>query len=89
MGISYAYKDVYIEAQNKIRSKPYSLGRTELGRLVAETSGQINGTTLQIPSTNYHTPNETASLSSIAAVIELLMSYVDPSSEHQSLSDLR
>ena len=89
IGISYAYKDAYIEAQNKIRSKPYSLGRTELGRLVAETSGQINGTTLQIPSTNYHTPNETASLSSIAAVIELLMSYVDPASEHQTPSDLR
>ena len=76
LGISYAYKDDYIKAQNKIRSKPYSLGQTELGRLVAATDGEINGTTLQIPSTNYHTPDETASLSSIEAVIELLMSYV-------------
>jgi putative aminopeptidase FrvX len=76
MGISYSYKDEYIKAQNKIRSKPYSLGCTELGRLVAETNGQINGTTLQIPSTGYHTPNETASISSIDAVIKLLMSYV-------------
>lgn len=76
MGISYAYKDAYIEAQNKIRSKPYSLGRTELGRLATATDGRINGTTLQIPSTDYHTPNETASLLSVAAVIELLMSYV-------------
>lgn len=76
MGISYSFKDDYILAQNKIRSKPYSLGRTELGRLVAATSGEINGTTLQIPSTGYHTPRETASLSSIDAVIRLLMSYV-------------
>jgi putative aminopeptidase FrvX len=76
MGISYSYKDDYILAQNKIRTKPYSLGRTELGRLVAATNGEINGTTLQIPSTGYHTPHETASLSSIDAVIRLLMSYV-------------
>ncbi|MGV2828396.1 hypothetical protein [Myxosarcina sp. GI1(2024)] len=53
------------------------MGRTELGRLVAATEGQINGTTLQIPTTGYYTPNETASLSSIAAAIELLMSYLN------------
>ena len=40
------------------------------------TEGEINGTTLQIPSTEYHTPNETASLSSVDAVIRLLMSYI-------------
>ncbi|BAU66415.1 hypothetical protein STA3757_38190 [Stanieria sp. NIES-3757] len=76
LGISYSYKDAYIEAQNLGRSKPLSLGRTELGRIVAATNGQINGTTLQIPTTGYHTHNETASLSSIAAVITLLMSYI-------------
>jgi putative aminopeptidase FrvX len=76
MGISYSYKDVYIQAQNKLCNKSYSLGRTELGRLVMATEGKINGTTLQIPSTDYHTPNETASLSSIDAVIRLLMSYI-------------
>jgi putative aminopeptidase FrvX len=76
MGISYTYKDAYIEAQNRERSKPLSLGRTELGRLVAATNGQINGTTLQIPTTGYHTPHETAALSSVTAVIDLLMSYV-------------
>ena len=76
MGISYSYKDVYIQAQNKINNTSYSLGRTELGRLVTATEGEINGTTLQIPSTEYHTPNETASLSSIDAVIRLLMSYI-------------
>ncbi len=76
LGITYNYKDAYIEAQNKERSKPLSLGRTELGRLVVASGGNINGTTLQIPTTGYHTAEETASLASIRATIQLLMSYV-------------
>jgi putative aminopeptidase FrvX len=76
MGISYSYKDAYIEAQNRERGKSYSLGRTELGRLVTASNGEINGTTLQIPSTEYHTPNETAAIDAIAAVRYLLMSYI-------------
>ena len=74
MGITYSYKDTYIQTQNKINNTSYSLGRTELGRIATATKGEINGTTLQIPSTEYHTPNETASLSSVDAVIKLLMS---------------
>jgi putative aminopeptidase FrvX len=76
MGISYSYKDAYIEAQNRELGKSYSLGRTELGRLVTATNGEINGTTLQIPSTEYHTSNETTTLDAIAAWRKLLMSYV-------------
>jgi putative aminopeptidase FrvX len=76
LGIRYSYKDAYIEEQNQSRSKPLPLGRTELGRLVAATGGAINGTTLQIPTTGYHTSEETASLVSIAAALKLLMSYV-------------
>jgi putative aminopeptidase FrvX len=74
--IPYSYKDTWIEAQNLNRTKPLSLGRTELGRLVAATGGQINGTTLQIPTTGYHTASETASLSSIRAAIRLLRCFV-------------
>jgi putative aminopeptidase FrvX len=74
--ITYSYKDAYIEVQNRERTKPLSLGRTELGRLVVASEGNINGTTLQIPTTGYHTAEETASLASINAVISLLMSYV-------------
>ena len=76
LGIPYTYKDSWIEAQNEGRIKPLSLGRTELGRLVAATAGQINGTTLQIPTTGYHTASETASLSSIRAAIRLLETYI-------------
>jgi putative aminopeptidase FrvX len=76
LGITYGYKDDYIAEQNLVRSKPYSLGRTEMGRLIAATDGAITGTTLQIPTTDYHTPNETASLSSVANMIRLLKSYI-------------
>jgi putative aminopeptidase FrvX len=76
LGLSYGFKDEYIANQNKTRSKPYPLGRTELGRVVTATEGGINGTTLQIPTTEYHTATETASLSAIAGVIQLLISYI-------------
>ena len=74
--VSYTYKDEYVERVNLTRTRPLSLGRTELGRLIAATNGQITGTTLQIPTTGYHTANETASLTSIASVLRLLESYV-------------
>ena len=74
--IPYSYKDSWIDAQNASRTKPLSLGRTELGRLVVATAGQINGTTLQIPTTGYHTASETASLSSIRAALRLLGCYI-------------
>lgn len=76
LGLSYGFKDEYIIAKNKEREKPYPLGRTELGRIISATDGQINGTTLQIPTTEYHTATETASLSAIAGVLKLLMTYL-------------
>jgi putative aminopeptidase FrvX len=74
LGISYSFKDEWIQKRNLDREKPLSLGRTELGRLISASDGQINGTTLQIPTTGYHTANETASLSSLTAALGLLSS---------------
>lgn len=76
LGISHTFKDEWIERQNLLKEKPSSLGRTELGRLVAASGGQINGTTLQIPTTGYHTAEETASLTSIQAAIGLLCTFI-------------
>ncbi|MDA0812477.1 MAG: peptidase M42 [Verrucomicrobia bacterium] len=76
LGINYTFKDDWIDQQNLTRSKPMSLGRTELGRLVAATGGNISGTTLQIPTTGYHTANESASLASIRAALRLLSAYI-------------
>lgn len=75
LGVLYSYKDLWIENENLTRLKPMSLGRTELGRLIAATEGRISGTTLQIPTTGYHTAQETASLASVRAAIRLLSSY--------------
>lgn len=76
LGITYIYKDKYVESLNMAREKPLSLGRTELGRLIAATGGQISGTTLQIPTTSYHTANETASVASVDAALKLLKTYL-------------
>jgi hypothetical protein len=76
LGISTTYKDAYVDALNEARTKKLSLGRTELGRLIAASNGEISGTTLQIPTTGYHTASETASMDSVRAALVLLMSYV-------------
>ena len=72
--IPVTFKDLWIENENLTRPRPMSLGRTELGRLVSATNGRISGTTLQIPTTGYHTASETASLASVRAAITLLQS---------------
>ncbi|WP_428818587.1 peptidase M42 [Microbulbifer sp. MCCC 1A16149] len=76
-GISYSFKDTYIEAQNRKAQaeglEPQSLGSTELGRIVAASSGFVQGTTLQIPTTGYHTMEESASLAANSAFSELLV----------------
>jgi len=77
LGISSVHKDAYVEALNLERAKPLSLGRTELGRLASASAGAINGTTLQIPTTGYHTALETASLDSVLAALRILKTYLD------------
>lgn len=76
LDISYIHKDAWVEALNATREKQGTLGRTELGRLTAATAGAISGTTLQIPTTGYHTAKETASLASVTAAIDLLGSFI-------------
>lgn len=46
--------------------KPNDTGNTELGKLTKETRGKINGATLQLPSTNYHTTYETTTKESLS-----------------------
>lgn len=80
-GISYSFKDEYIEGQNQLAIKlgknPQSLGSTELGRIIAASKGFIQGTTLQIPTTGYHTMSETSSLASNRALSQLLLQIPD------------
>jgi len=76
LSIKYGYKDQYIEALNEERiaqgSTPYSLGSTEMGRIVNASDGTIQGTTFQLPTTGYHTTNETVSMAAVIDAIKVL-----------------
>ncbi len=52
--------------------KPSFIGMTELGRVSAESKGKIKGTTLQLPSLNYHTTYETSTLESLGNYLEIV-----------------
>ncbi len=79
--IAFSYKNRYIEEANRVLElagrKPRSLGSTEMGRIIAASNGFIDGTTLQLPTTGYHTTQETASIASCSVYIELLRSLAE------------
>ncbi len=79
-GISYGYKDKYILEQNEalVASglQPRSIGSTEMGRIIAASDRLVDGTTLQIPTTGYHTMDESAAIRSCDALIKLLSNVV-------------
>lgn len=64
------WKDELLAAQGR------PLGRTELGRVAQESDGSITGTTLQIPTTDYHTNHESTTVSAIAACCNVLTSFL-------------
>lgn len=74
----YVFKDQYVEAMNREKisrgEEPASLGSTEMGRIIAASKGLVDGTTLQIPSSSYHTLSESAPLSSVQAFIDVVSS---------------
>jgi putative aminopeptidase FrvX len=77
LNITYTFKDAYIEEQNRQAMaqgrEPQSLGSTEMGRITAASKGFVQGTTLQIPTTGYHTMEESSSWDSNHAFSRLLM----------------
>ncbi len=80
--INFSCKDNFIQEKNKIRKEKglplLTLGSTELGRIIMASNGAIQGTTLQIPTTGYHTVEETASIKSVKSILYILSSfYID------------
>lgn len=71
-GIRYNFKDSYLKAKAAKGTAIGSLGTTELGRLIHATKGEIQGTTLQIPTIGYHTVHETTTKSSVEGIISVL-----------------
>ena len=65
-----------MEAQNQAAlargGTPASLGSTELGRIIAASQGLVDGTTLQVPSSGYHTMEESAPRDSVVALLDVL-----------------
>lgn len=76
LSIKYGYKDEFIEKINvDLLAKnlsPYSLGSTEMGRLVNASQGNIQGTTFQLPTTGYHTTAETVSMIAVMDAVKVL-----------------
>ena len=73
--LNFSFKDEYIDTQNKLRKETggssLSYGRTELGRLIQGTNGDISGTSIQVPSTGYHTNNEKVSIDIVLSLIHI------------------
>ncbi|MBI1265037.1 MAG: hypothetical protein GC187_09930 [Alphaproteobacteria bacterium] len=71
------FKDSFIERENDARARRgqplKSLGLTELGRIVALSSGKCTGATLQIPTFNYHTNQESTTPRAITAFARTLL----------------
>jgi putative aminopeptidase FrvX len=70
--INYHYKDAYLKNIQKDYAVKTSLGVTELGRIINGTKGQIQGTTLQLPTIGYHTSKETTNVKSVEAIVTIL-----------------
>ncbi|MFT4674326.1 MAG: putative aminopeptidase FrvX [Reinekea sp.] len=79
LAIPIQYKDTFVEAQNDLLVAqglpPGSLGSTEMGRIIAASKGLVIGTTVQIPTSGYHTLSETAPREAVAAFLKV-MSYL-------------
>ncbi|MGB5340319.1 MAG: peptidase M42 [Gammaproteobacteria bacterium] len=77
LDIPYSFKDVFITQKNTEaarRGQPAkTLGSTEMGRITAASNGLVHGTTLQVPTTGYHTMVETASIAACEAFLDLLI----------------
>lgn len=76
LGIKYSFKGDYIRQQNERNAqegKPAkSMGSTEMGRIIAASNGLVDGTTLQIPTTGYHTMDESAAIEACDAFLRVL-----------------
>jgi putative aminopeptidase FrvX len=76
LGVRYIYKDAYIDEQNARAAaqggEAQSIGSTELGRIVAASNGFVQGTTLQIPTTGYHTMAESSAFAASDAFSRML-----------------
>ncbi|HEX9766069.1 MAG TPA: hypothetical protein VGA36_04850 [Nitriliruptorales bacterium] len=76
LGIETVFKDDWIAEQNRARvaagEHVAGLGRTELGRIIELTRGALTGTTVQVPTFDYHTNHETTTVAALEAIVAVL-----------------
>jgi putative aminopeptidase FrvX len=79
LGVRYSFKDEYIEKKNQLLiaqgKSPTTLGSTEMGRIMAASKGLVLGSTLQIPTTGYHTMEETAAIDACQACLAVMAEF--------------
>ncbi|GAB5382239.1 MAG: peptidase M42 [Aliiglaciecola sp.] len=82
LGLSYQYKDEYVESQNIVALEkglpPASIGSTEMGRIIVASNKMVDGTTVQVATSGYHTLAEAAPKTSVKGFIDLLEHLVVP-----------
>jgi hypothetical protein len=82
-GVPTVFKDSFVEAQNTGLTargeQSRSLGVTELGRVVSASRGLVDGTTLQIPTTGYHTLTESAHVRSVLSFLRVTLGLAESS----------
>lgn len=80
-GHSIVHKDEYVSRDNERRAaeglEPASLGSTEMGRIIAASGGLVDGTTLQVPTSGYHTMDEAAPVESVRAFLTVTAALAD------------
>jgi len=76
IGAPVIFKDGFVEAENAARARrglpQKSLGRTELGRIIAQSRGAYAGATLQIPTFTYHPNQESTSPQALVSCLATL-----------------
>ena len=89
-GVRFQMKDAYVEAMNVLLraagEDPRSIGSTEMGRIISASHGLVDGTTLQIPTSGYHTMSESAPIASVKAFIDILSDLADLQSSQRQQS---
>ncbi|MFT4735970.1 MAG: putative aminopeptidase FrvX [Cyclobacteriaceae bacterium] len=70
--IPYDFKDLTV-----LKNGGSHLGNTELGKLIWKSGGLFSGTTLQLPTDEYHTNQEKTSLASIDNFFKVVKRFMD------------